>query len=80
MDGTLNLPTFNIGMSLRTKTLGLLLFLLVAFVVLLYGLSRSILLEGFADLERDLAREDLQRVLNVLDLSLIHISEPTRPY
>ncbi len=70
MDGTLNLPTFNIGMSLRTKTLGLLLFLLVAFVVLLYGLSRSILLEGFADLERDLAREDLQRVLNVLDSEL----------
>lgn len=70
MDGTINLPTLKIGVSLRTQAMILMLVLLVGFVLLLSVLSHVILLGSFEKLEHNLAEDDVQRLTNVLDNEL----------
>ena len=50
----------------------------------MFELCASILAADFANLERDMRAANAAGVdafhIDVMDLSLIHISEPTRPY
>lgn len=53
-------------MSLRIKTLALIGFTLTAAVLILYVVSRTLLLDSFVALEAQHTRENMQRVLNAI--------------
>jgi len=54
-------------MTLRSKTILIVTAALVSLLALLYISSRAVLLRSFAELERDVARRDVQRALNALE-------------
>jgi len=57
-------------MSLRKKTLFILSLIFVCLAVFLYSFSKTILLKGFADIERQISNQSLHQLMNILSLNI----------
>jgi len=67
-------------MTLRQKLLLLAAVTVLALVVSLHLVARSVLLERFSDLEKDEALQDLARARNILDFEILNLKEKTGDY
>jgi len=64
-------------MTLRQKTLITIGITLIALIAILYGVSRTILLRSFAELETQTVRRNIERARSVLSESLADLSRST---
>ncbi len=64
-------------MTLRKKTLIIIGITLIALIAILYVTSRSILLRGFAELEEQSLRQNVERAMSVLSMNLATLSSST---
>ena len=61
------------AMNLREKTLIIISITLVSLIIILYGISQTIIMGSFTELEEDLTRQNVKRVLNTLSDDLVNL-------